>query len=51
MHHLLKGEGIMVPHNSQVMEEDCQDQGMGDNLHPPEDSVAEVCRLIYLYHL
>lgn len=42
VHHLLRGEVIMGLHNSQVSEEDCQDQGLGDNLHPQEDSVAGV---------
>lgn len=40
VHHLLRGEVIMGLHNSQVLEEDCQDQGLGDNLHPQEDLVA-----------
>lgn len=42
VHHLLRGEDIMGLHNSQVMEEDCQDLGLGDNLHPRGDSVAGV---------
>lgn len=42
VHHHLRGEVIMGLHNSQVWEEDCQDQGLGDNLHPQEDSVAGV---------
>lgn len=42
VHHLLRGEDIMGLHNSQVMEEDCQDLGLGDNLHPRGDLVAGV---------